>query len=516
MPLARTLSLALFVSLLISSVFADPALAGRPIPVHHQESAYVGPTYWATVPYTRGRLVDVTRDLTLRGIAIWADFAASETCEPRVYDASGTLRASGPPQNGQGTGSGTAVDWWSLPIDTELFAGETVTLAVYCTASTTTAYHPHRDPPSGQVDATGYFVNVRNQSFFGNGFPNGSNTWWGDWRLDVEAHGLHDEYATPGTSTGGNMSNSRGARLTTTREHLVTGADVYLDLDPGENCTPQIFDAGGTIIAEGSVVVGDGGGLHWYRSDFSVYFGSGSTYTVALYCAQSTFTGWSWNETAIYTLLDDAIDVRGRSGGGDGIPPTTANAITPVMQLREGEVELVDRDGTSSSGSSTWSEWTWGWQLTPERFMLLEGIEVLNIRNSGDAFARVYDTATGALIAAGATPAPRSDELEWRLAPLPDVPLLPGKQYTVAIYYSGGATSAPFYAGTSGPYERLGVLSDVAFCASNSSLDTMPTNCTYNQRIERLIVSAPEPGFAAALGLGVLALGVGARRRRVS
>ena len=108
---------------------------------------------------------------------------------------------------------------------------------------------------------------------------------------------------------------------------LVTGVDLYVDLAPGETCTPQVFDSVGNMIAEGTDASGDGGGLHWYRSDLGVALASGASYTVAMYCAQSTTYGRHWNDSVgNYVLLDDAVDVRGRSGGGDGIRPTSANA----------------------------------------------------------------------------------------------------------------------------------------------------------------------------------------------
>jgi len=512
----RLLPLSSLLVLLLAS--AGVAHASRPIPLHHRETPYVGPSYWSTVDYTRGYSATVTRDLTIRGIAILADFDASESCEARVYDGVGVLRASGEPQSGLGTGSGAAVGWWSLPVETELFAGEQVTLAVYCTSSSSTAFYEHRDAPGAPPSAQGYFTDIANVSLVGDGFPSSNNTWWGDWRVEIEAHGLHAEYPQASTASTGSMSNSRGAILTTTRAHSITAVDFFADLGVGESCTPRVFDAGGTMIAEGTSPLGDGAGLGWYRSDLAVGLDAGTTYTMALYCPQTTTVGWSWNDPTTYPLLDDAIGVHGRSGGAGGTMPTSVNQITPVMQFLEGEAVLTRRDGFSDPiAYSTWSSWTWGWNFTPETYMVVEGLEALLRMSAGTGVARIYETASGTLIASGTQSMPVSDGLEWRLAPLPRTLLQPGVEYTVAVFYDAAfLPTSPYVSSSAGPHTRAGLMSDIQFCGSNSSSDVMPTNCNYNHRLERLRIELPEPGFGVGLALGIGGLGLCRRGSRSS
>ena len=473
------------------SVFAfllpSTAFASRPIPVGHDESGYTGNTYFASVPYTRGYQVEVERNLTIRGIEIWSDVAPGATCVARVYDGAGTLRAEGPTLNGTGGGLGPA-DWWLLPVETEVYQGEQITFAVYCDGSSTTTFYEHRDPPAGQVDAPGYFTNILNTSFFGDGYPTGNNTWWGDWRISIEDHGLHDQWGT--SSSSGTMSSARGAILTTSRDHSITGFDVYLDLDVGETCTPQIHDDTGTLEVMGPTINGAGGGYRWYSTDLALFMPAFTTHTVSIYCAQSTGVGWMWNTNSTYTLLDDAFDVHGRSGGGSGIAPMNVNSITPFIQLREGDVDLTNRDGnTGTTNSSSWSERTWGWRFTPDVNLTLHGIEVFMTRSSGTGHARVWETATGTLLGSSFFSIPTGTNEEWKLASLPNVDLNAGTQYTVGIYYTGGSTNADYYSGTSATYSRPGVLSNIDFCGSTSGLDAMPTTCTYNHRVERLITS---------------------------
>lgn len=511
----RTLLLLSLLALLVLA--ASEAIAARPVPLHHVESGYVGSDYWASVPYTRGYEVTATRALTLRGLSIYADFSPLRTCEPRVYDASGTLRTAGPAQNGIGDGSGNNVDWWTLPISTELYAGETVTLAIYCTASTTTAHYPHRDPPTAQLDAEGYFTNAIGRSNFGDGFPDSENTWWGDWRIEIEGTGLHDQYVDPTRpGTTGTMSNSRGASLVTTRPLSITAIDLYLDLEVGETCTPQVFDSNDDLIAEGTDVNGAGAGLRWYGSDLAVALDGNAAYTIAQYCEQATEYGRWWNDSSLYSVADVATNVRGRSGGGDGVAPTTANAITPILQIHEGQLEVTNRgpmDATSST--SSWSSWSWGWRLQPEVSMTVLGLEALMTRSGGTARARIYDTATGLLLSSSDTPMPTSEQLEWREAPLPPTLLAAGGDYTVAVFYEIGSTNAPYVGGSAGSYSRPGVATSIEFCGSGSSSDVIPAICSYNHRVERLRVDLPEPHSAIGLALGACAIaGLGARSRR--
>lgn len=151
---------------------------------------------------------------------------------------------------------------------------------------------------------------------------------------------------------------TRGYLFTASVDVAMVAYEWKLTLPTDNSIAARLYDSVGTLLASGTVVVGDGT-EQWYRSDIPYDLVAGQEYTLAFYIVDPFDGSMPYKEfpTQPFDIPPYMTNVWNRDGSGD-VWPTGANVWAPFMRIvGDSDISQCNTIEDFEIGIWPWSPW---------------------------------------------------------------------------------------------------------------------------------------------------------------